>query len=502
MRESQSVVMGLLVAVSAVVLACGGGGGPTTYALTVISAGTGNGTVSSSTGGISCGSTCSAMLASSTTVTLTATPSAGSVFSGWTGSACTGTGTCVVTLTANQTVGATFDLGPTTSYTLTVVKSGTGIGTVTGGTIICGTACGATVASGTDITLTATADSGSAFACWSGCDGGSGASCIVTMTADRTVTATFAPTSGLPAPPGPVVSRPSGAPGNLRVLDWAGFRSASSYSFDDSNQSQVDHYTELNAMGVRMSFYAICSKLSTSRAAWQRASRDGHEIANHTMHHSSSSVADPLAELDDCTNILVQQYGVSGVWTMAAPNGDPGWGPYAQQRFLLNRGTTNGTIAPNDSTDPFNLPAYIPPANSVASAFNAVTDTAHTNGSWVITVVHGFTGGTDSAYQPVSITEFITSVQYAKGLGDVWLDSVVNVGAYWRAQKMMSSVSPVISGTTQTWTWTLPPQFPPGKFLRVKVDGGTLQQGDTVLPWDPHGYYEVALDAGSLSLTH
>jgi hypothetical protein len=158
-------------------------------------------------------------------------------------------------------------------------------------------------------------------------------------------------------------------------------------------------------------------------------------------------------------------------------------------------------IAPNDSTDPFDLPAYIPPAGSAASAFNTVTDTAHTNGSWVITVVHGFTGGTDGASQPVSITEFIASVQHAKLLGDVWVDSVVNVGAYWSAQKVLSSVTPVVSGTTQTWTWTLPPHFPPGKFLRVKVDGGTLKQGNTVLSWDPHGYYEVALDAGSLTLT-
>ena len=46
------------------------------------------------------------------------------------------------------------------------------------------------------------------------------------------------------------------------------------------------------------------------------------------------------------------------------------------------------------------------------------------------------------------------------------------------------------------WTWTLPENFPPGKYLRVKVDGGTLTQGAAALPWVTHGYYEVALDAG------
>jgi endoglucanase len=83
-------------------------GGGTNYALSVAKAGTGSGTVTSSTGGINCGSTCSASLASGTTVTLTATAAAGSTFAGWSG-ACTSTGTCIVTMTAAQSVTATFN---------------------------------------------------------------------------------------------------------------------------------------------------------------------------------------------------------------------------------------------------------------------------------------------------------------------------------------------------------------------------------------------------------
>jgi len=46
----------------------------------------------------------------------------------------------------------------------------------------------------------------------------------------------------------------------------------------------------------------------------------------------------------------------------------------------------------------------------------------------------------------------------------------------------------------------LPEHFPPGRYLRVKVDGGTLSQNGKPLAWDDHGYYEVALDAGALTL--
>lgn len=73
--------------------------------LNVALLGTGYGTVSSSPAGISCGTTCSASL--SGTVVLTASPATGSSFSGWSG-ACSGTGTCTVTLSSNLSVTATF----------------------------------------------------------------------------------------------------------------------------------------------------------------------------------------------------------------------------------------------------------------------------------------------------------------------------------------------------------------------------------------------------------
>jgi hypothetical protein len=58
-----------------------------------------------------------------------------------------------------------------------------------------------------------------------------------------------------------------------------------------------------------------------------------------------------------------------------------------------------------------------------------------------------------------------------------------------------------MSGSDKTWTWKLPANFPPGKFLRVTVPGGTLKQNGATLPWDPHGYYEIALDAGSVTVS-
>jgi len=73
----------------------------------VTKAGTGAGTVTSAPAGINCGSTCSANYSTGTSVTLTAAAGSGSTFDGWSG-ACSGTGGCVLAMTAARNVTATF----------------------------------------------------------------------------------------------------------------------------------------------------------------------------------------------------------------------------------------------------------------------------------------------------------------------------------------------------------------------------------------------------------
>jgi len=161
------------------------------YGLTVTLGGTGSGKVTSSPAGISCPGTCSTNFNNGTVVTLTATASSGSTFVGWSG-ACIGTGTCSVTMSAAQAVNATFNTVVT--YGLSVTLAGTGSGTVTSSPagISCPGKCSANFSNGKVVTLTATANSGSTFAGWSGVCIGTG-TCSVTMSAAQAVTATFNP---------------------------------------------------------------------------------------------------------------------------------------------------------------------------------------------------------------------------------------------------------------------------------------------------------------------
>jgi len=191
-----------------------------TRTLSITVSGTGSGSVTSSPAGISCAvgnvGNCSATFADGAPVALNPSTGTSSYFDGWSG-ACAGGGTCPLTLSGDLSATASF----TRTHTLTVTVSGTGSGTVhasTGaldGPLDCSAGtCTVAFLEGTTLSLTAATNPGSALTAWGGdCTGAS--SCDLTMSADRSVSATFGPTYMLTvhfagAGTGTVTSSPAG----------------------------------------------------------------------------------------------------------------------------------------------------------------------------------------------------------------------------------------------------------------------------------------------------
>ena len=249
--------------------------------------------------------------------------------------------------------------------------------------------------------------------------------------------------SNLPVPQHGAVPQPAGAPGGLKVLNWAGFKAAITYTFDDSLASQIANYPQLQASGARMTFFLVGAGDQNS-PVWAQAARDGHELGNHTEHHcrangrtciSGGYAGSIEAEYDLCT-AHIRIYGASA-WTTAAPYGDTGYDAVARTRFFLNRGVMSGQVAPNDNSDPYNLPIYGAAAGDNAGIFDSYIDSAHKAGNWQIFLFHSLGG--DGGYAPVNIADVLASIHHAQSLNDVWIDSMVNIGAYWAGQKAVTN---------------------------------------------------------------
>jgi len=161
------------------------------FSLAVTKFGTGSGMVTSSPVGINCGATCTAKFEEGTKVTLTAEADEGSDFTGWSGSGCSGTSTCIVSMFEAKKVAATFD-SVAKEFPLSVNKTGAGSGKIISSPsgIDCGLTCSAEFEEGTKVKLIPEPDSDSEFREWSGACLGAN-SCEVTMSEARSVGVRF-----------------------------------------------------------------------------------------------------------------------------------------------------------------------------------------------------------------------------------------------------------------------------------------------------------------------
>jgi peptidoglycan/xylan/chitin deacetylase (PgdA/CDA1 family) len=278
-------------------------------------------------------------------------------------------------------------------------------------------------------------------------------------------------------------AKPSGAVGGLKVLDWAGFTGAVSYTFDDANSSQISNYTAMKNAGGHYTFYLQTGKSDAGNGIWKTALQDGNELGNHTSDHSNCTSA---SAIDSAQTFIKSNFGVTA-YAFAAPNGASACQTYSN-KFLTNRSVSGNSSIGAGVISSFSwISADIPPAGAAASALAPIT------GKWRILCIHGFTGGSDGAYQAIPISSFTSAASSAVS-GGSWVETITNVAAYQYGQNAIASKS------GNSISWTLPAVFPPNMCVRVTTTGGTVTQNGAAVPWNSHGYYEISLDAKSVTV--
>lgn len=165
---------------------------PVLASLSVQTAGTGSGRVTSAPAGIDCPGTCTAGFPVPTRVELTPAADPGSAFAGWSGDADCEDG--MINLFGDTTCVATFEpvAPPPPSFTLTVRFLGNGSGTVTSNPagVVCDADCSVSFAEGTALTLFIRPLTGD-FLGWSGdCTGTSPSSSLI-LDGDKVCTVTL-----------------------------------------------------------------------------------------------------------------------------------------------------------------------------------------------------------------------------------------------------------------------------------------------------------------------
>jgi hypothetical protein len=121
-------------------------------------------------------------------------------------------------------------------------------------------------------------------------------------------------------------------------------------------------------------------------------------------------------------------------------------------------------------------------------------------GSWTVLQFHGIEGDI-MGWQPLSKQIFIPFLDELAGKQkDLWIAPFAEVGAYWRAQKILENAAFRQEDSKTIFHWEKPKLFPGGVFLKIKANSGRFFQYGQALQKGSDGSSLVSFDAKELSI--
>lgn len=299
---------------------------------------------------------------------------------------------------------------------------------------------------------------------------------------------------------------------DVKVLPWNGHKAATSLTFDDGDPSHLDvAVPELNQRNMHGTFFLIANQI-VRKDDWRKILAAGHEIGNHTLDHKHAKDLTPndeQSQVEGAQHVLQKEFGVT-VYTFAYPFVEisPGLRKWVESTHLLARGgySENYELTPDQDPDWLNIPARGTLTDTPLSTYQKWVDADNKKGGWLVWVIHGLEG-TKSGWEPISKKNFEGLLDYLQSK-DIWVGTFLEVGCYFRAEKIFEKVAVHESGPEKNWTWKVPDHFPDPVLLKVRfnpsaaTDSNVMKvlQGGRSLQPDKQGVYSINFSLGELSV--
>ena len=293
----------------------------------------------------------------------------------------------------------------------------------------------------------------------------------------------------------------------FQILPWNGYKAALSLTYDDGDPIHLDFaIPEMNKRNLRGTFYLITGKMDRLDE-WKKAFQAGQEIGNHTVTHRHTSELSPADERTEVESAKAALEKLTGqpVLTFAYPyvEESPGIKKWVAANDFIARGggQNNNYLTPDMNPDWYDIPSQATQTVYAGETYKNWVDTDLSAGAWTVLMIHAIEGS--NWYQPIKKKTYLDFLDYlVKKRKDLWIAPFVEVGAYWKAQKVLEAAEPVRVGTTTVVKWDKIPRFPAGVKLKLDIEGEGLKvaQGGQALKADPPGVYEISFDAGELTL--
>ncbi len=282
----------------------------------------------------------------------------------------------------------------------------------------------------------------------------------------------------------------------ITVVPWNGHQGAVSFTFDDGLGSQITNVVPaLKQRNIHATFFIPGFGTGSS---WIQVAKDGNEIANHTADHVdlTNLVADSVAsEITRQSNVLRNLDPAITAQTLAYPYcaTNDAVDAVANRYDLIARTCGGSTVPWGTEPNWMSMPAlYIPDGSAVPGALSTIDDAANGN-LWLVTLNHGV-GGDYLSVDPSQVDSM-----FDKAIADkLWIDTYLNIAAYFRASFAMAQSNTVKTDSGWTVSWTSPhPKMPTSVPLRISLDAGTfgkdifVYQMGNIVPAQADGSYVI-----------
>jgi peptidoglycan-N-acetylglucosamine deacetylase len=233
------------------------------------------------------------------------------------------------------------------------------------------------------------------------------------------------------------------------IATWKNFsKSAITHTWDDNTAKQLTTAMPIyDEFDLKMTFF-VANIFNPDWTGFKKASQNGHEIASHTLTHTSFATQTPAEiskELSGSQNNINEKLGNKNCLTMAYPfcvseNSN------LTEKFFIAARICDGKIVPKVPVDFMKISSFVcgtESPNKTATQFNAIADQAVSENGWAVYLFHGIDN--DGGYSPIESAELRNHLRYlASNKENFWVDTFVNVTKYIK-ERQAATIQPTVS---------------------------------------------------------
>lgn len=234
---------------------------------------------------------------------------------------------------------------------------------------------------------------------------------------------------------------------SYEIGTWKDFKSAAvTYTFDDNTPNQlavvVPMFDEYN---YKLTLFTVIN-WGPNWTGLKKAAANGHEIASHTISHSSLSGLSSTqqnTELKNSQDIINNNIPGMQCKTIAYPNCVVGTDSIVSKYYFAARGC-QGFIEGKTPGNFNNISSLICGSQGsvkTASDFNTKAQSAYSSKGWLVYLFHAIDN--DNGYSPIASSIIKSSLEYLKTNSEkYWVATFANVAGYIK-ERNAASVSEI-----------------------------------------------------------